>query len=64
MIEKNAKKIQAASLGACFGVALGTVLNIVIESHILGAPALTFGLLIGAAIGYLLGEKLTKNFDN
>ncbi len=64
MEEKKSKKIQAASLGACFGVAFGAVANIVIAGHILGIPALAFGLLVGAAIGFLLGDKFTKNFDN
>lgn len=64
MDDDKSKKIKAASLGACFGVAFGAVANIVFGSHIFGIPALTIGLLAGAGIGFLLGDKLTKNFDN
>ncbi|WP_226702946.1 hypothetical protein [Microbulbifer elongatus] len=60
----KSKKFHAASLGGCFGVAFGVVANIAFGDHIFGVPALTVGLLVGAVIGFLLGDKLTKDFDN
>lgn len=64
MNKERSKRIQAASLGACFGVAFGGVVNIVIGAHIFGVPAISIGLLAGICIGALLGDKLTKDFDN
>lgn len=64
MEDNKSKRIQAATLGACFGVAFGVVANIVIGYHIFGIPALAVGLFLGAGIGYFFGEKFTKDFDN
>ncbi|MBD5782252.1 hypothetical protein IEN85_22325 [Pelagicoccus sp. NFK12] len=64
MKSEKSKKIQAASLGACFGVAFGAAANTVFGDSILGVPALSIGLLAGMCLGYVLGDKLTKGFDN
>ena len=62
-MSSDSKKVHGITLGACFGLAFGVVVNVVLGNQLFGFPPIILGILVGSGAGYVFGEKLIKLLD-
>lgn len=61
--KEDSKMTHGITLGACLGLVFGAAANGIFGDDIFGFTLLTLGLLVGAGVGWLYGDKVIKMFD-